>query len=608
MLKNTKTYQNIIWLKSFLRKLNIRPIYLAIAVFLSLGAAFFEGISVFFLIPLAEGIVAMNFNSAKQALFIKNFILWFPEIFANSNTALFILLVIVIFISAVLKNIIQYAAFLAISKQFRRFCNNLRKLIFSRYLSFGKLFFDNNSMGYLQNVLLNFTGFIGVELRDLGALLTQFFLLVIYLIVMVIISWKLTIFILIIFPALHYVSNWLIKKIEKTSGFYAECEELLSNKITNILSRISFVKLYTTEEKEKKYFASMSGQKEALEFSIDKKKNLLVPIQEIIVLSGILFLLSAMAFMVVKNKSGSVGGFLVFFYVIKKLQSVVGSLNNIKASLATVSGPMAEIVGILDDKDKFFVPEGKYNFTGLTRAIEFKQLNFSYKDGIRVIKDMTFSVEKGSLVAIVGPTGAGKSTIFNLILRFYDCPPGSIFVDGIDIGEFSVASLRSHIAFVGQEPMLFNDTVRNNIIYGLDEKMDDEKIFTALKRARLYDFIIGLPDGLDSNIGDRGIKLSGGEKQRVSIARALLKGVHILMLDEATSSLDRKTEKLIQDAIDEVVKDRTVLVIAHRFSTIQRADKVIVIENGILAEEGSRQELFDKKGKFYEYWQEQKFY
>jgi len=608
MLKNTKTYQNIIWLKSFLRKLNIRPIYLAIAVFLSLGAAFFEGISVFFLIPLAEGIVAMNFNSAKQALFIKNFILWFPEIFANSNTALFILLVIVIFISAVLKNIIQYAAFLAISKQFRRFCNNLRKLIFSRYLSFGKLFFDNNSMGYLQNVLLNFTGFIGVELRDLGALLTQFFLLVIYLIVMVIISWKLTIFILIIFPALHYVSNWLIKKIEKTSGFYAECEELLSNKITNILGGISLVKLYTTEEKEKKYFASMSGQKEALEFSIDKKKNLLVPIQEIIVLSGILFLLSAMAFMVVKNKSGSVGGFLVFFYVIKKLQSVVGSLNNIKASLATVSGPMAEIVGILDDKDKFFVPEGKYNFTGLTRAIEFKQLNFSYKDGIRVIKDMTFSVEKGSLVAIVGPTGAGKSTIFNLILRFYDCPPGSIFVDGIDIGEFSVASLRSHIAFVGQEPMLFNDTVRNNIIYGLDEKMDDEKIFTALKRARLYDFIIGLPDGLDSNIGDRGIKLSGGEKQRVSIARALLKGVHILMLDEATSSLDRKTEKLIQDAIDEVVKDRTVLVIAHRFSTIQRADKVIVIENGILAEEGSRQELFDKKGKFYEYWQEQKFY
>ena len=608
MLKNTKTYQNIIWLKSFLRKLNIRPIYLAIAVFLSLGAAFFEGISVFFLIPLAEGIVAMNFNSAKQALLIKNFILWFPKIFANSNTALFILLVIVIFISAVLKNIIQYAAFLAISKQFRRFCNNLRKLIFSRYLSFGKLFFDNNSMGYLQNVLLNFTGFIGVELRDLGALLTQFFLLVIYLIVMVIISWKLTIFILIIFPALHYVSNWLIKKIEKTSGFYAECEELLSNKITNILGGISLVKLYTTEEKEKKYFASMSGQKEALEFSIDKKKNLLVPIQEIIVLSGILFLLSAMAFMVVKNKSGSVGGFLVFFYVIKKLQSVVGSLNNIKASLATVSGPMAEIVGILDDKDKFFVPEGKYNFTGLTRAIEFKQLNFSYKDGIRVIKDMTFSVEKGSLVAIVGPTGAGKSTIFNLILRFYDSPPGSIFVDGIDIGEFSVASLRSHIAFVGQEPMLFNDTVRNNIIYGLDEKMDDEKIFTALKRARLYDFIIGLPDGLDSNIGDRGIKLSGGEKQRVSIARALLKGVHILMLDEATSSLDRKTEKLIQDAIDEVVKDRTVLVIAHRFSTIQRADKVIVIENGILAEEGSRQELFDKKGKFYEYWQEQKFY
>jgi len=425
---------------------------------------------------------------------------------------------------------------------------------------------------------------------------------------MILISWKLTISIIIIFPVLNYVSNWLIKKIEKTSVFYADCYGVLSKRIANILTGISLVKLYTAEDKEKRYFSSTSEYLEKLEFSMDKKNNLLAPIQEIVVLVGILFLVSAMAFMVVKEKTGSVGSFIVFFYILRRFQGVFAGLKNIKSSLAVASGPIAEISTILDDRDKFFIEEGKREFPGLYRNIEFNRLNFSYKKEIRVIKDVTFSIEKGKVVAIVGPTGAGKTTLVNLILRFYDCPPSSIFIDGVDIREFSLKSLMAHIALVSQDVLLFNDTLRNNITYGLDEKVPGERILDVIRQARLYDFTMALPGGLDTNIGDRGARLSGGERQRVSIARALLKGAQILILDEATSSLDTKTEKLVQEAIDEVVKDKTVIVIAHRLSTIQHADKIIVIEEGKLMEEGSLDELLEKKGKFYEYWQEQKFY
>jgi len=198
--------------------------------------------------------------------------------------------------------------------------------------------------------------------------------------------------------------------------------------------------------------------------------------------------------------------------------------------------------------------------------------------------------------------------LINLILCFYECPPSSIFVDDCDIKEFTAKSLRKHTALVSQETLLFNDSLRANIVYGLHRDVSEEEFIEISKKARLYDFIMSLPDKLDTLIGDRGVMLSGGEKQRVSIARALLKKAEILILDEATSSLDTHTERLIQEAIDEAVKGRTTIVIAHRLSTIRNADKIIVIGNGRVAEEGSLNELLAKKGKFYEYWEEQKFF
>jgi subfamily B ATP-binding cassette protein MsbA len=325
-------------------------------------------------------------------------------------------------------------------------------------------------------------------------------------------------------------------------------------------------------------------------------------------LVAVLLLISFMTFVIQKEKTGEIGTFLVYFYILKRSQTAFNALNNVRTSLAYANGPISAISEILDDKDKFFVEDGGKEFSELKEGIDFRHLSFSYIKGKEVLRDVTLKIDKGKFLALVGPSGGGKTTLINLILRFYDCPPNSILIDGNDIRSFTLKSLRSRIAVVSQDAWLFNDTIRNNIVYGLKKDIPAEQVARAAKNARLLDFINSLPEGFDTYIGDRGVKLSGGEKQRLSIARALLKGADILILDEATSSLDTKTERLIQESINEMIEHKTVIAIAHRLSTIQHADRIIVIDNGRTLEEGTLNELLAGKGLFYEYWKDQKFF
>lgn len=595
-------------LNKLLKGLGIKPSDFILPVVFSLCASVFEGISIGVLIPMLKGIISMDFSFVKDFFIFKVATDFLPELSDISNTPIFILLLFIIFISAILKNILQYGSIVMVSYRVREFSCNIRNTIFKNYLSFGKTFFDTNNLGHLYNVLMNYTSMVAEKMQNIRLFINAMALMVIYVLIMLVISWRLFLLTCILFPFLNYMLKLVIAKIKEISALYELSLEGISKKISNILSCMSLVKLYTWEDKERNHFFVMSKEIQKNEFKFDKKYNLVQPMQEIFFLTAILILVSSVAFMHVKERSGDLAGFLVFFLLLKRMQNLITILSNFFASLATVSAPINAIYKILDKKDKFIIDDGTQEFTGLKKGIELKDLSFSYLRERQVLRGVSFSIEKGKITAIVGPTGAGKTTIINLILRFYDCPPKTIMIDGKDIRDFTFKSLLAHMSLVSQDALLFNGTIEDNITYGLNREVTKDELFDVIKKARLDDFVSGLREGLNTYIGDKGIKLSGGEKQRVSIARALLKGSEILILDEATSSLDTKTERLIQEAVNEAIKDRTAVVIAHRLSTIKNADNIIFIDSGRVMEDGTLDELLQRKGRFYESWQEQKFY
>ena len=237
-----------------------------------------------------------------------------------------------------------------------------------------------------------------------------------------------------------------------------------------------------------------------------------------------------------------------------------------------------------------------------------KNLNYSYVKNRQILHNVKLTFRKGETTAIVGPTGSGKTTILSLILRFYDYPDNTILIDGKDIKNLKISLLRDHIAWVSQETYLFNGTLRENIIYAVNRKVSEKELNNVIRAARLSELVDSLSKGVETEIGDRGVRLSGGEKQRVAIARALLRKSEIFLLDEATSALDSHTERLIQAAIKEALKNRTSIIVAHRLSTIKHADKIIVLDKGRVVEEGNIDNLLAMKGKFFDLWKDQQFF
>jgi subfamily B ATP-binding cassette protein MsbA len=255
-------------------------------------------------------------------------------------------------------------------------------------------------------------------------------------------------------------------------------------------------------------------------------------------------------------------------------------------------------MAILDNEPKIIDKPNALVINKFKDKIEFKNVYFKYETGEVVLKDTNCEIKKGETVAIVGPSGAGKSTLVDLIPRFYDVTDGKVTIDGIDVRDITMDSLRSLMGIVTQETILFNDSVRNNIAYGQQE-VEFDKIVAAAKVANAHDFILALPEGYDTFIGDRGVKVSGGERQRISLARAILKNPPILILDEATSALDTESEILVQQAIERLMVGRTSIIIAHRLSTVQRADRIIVLENGHIVEVGKHISLLSKSNSLY---------
>jgi len=594
----------ILWIQ---KKTHIHPAYYIGPLILSVVAAVFEGVGMGLLVPMLNGFLTKDFSFIKEISGLGHLLAFVPDTIMGSDKGLFGFLIGIFVIVIGCKNIFRYLATLGMSYVGVRSIHHLRKHLFKRYLSFGKLYFDRTTVGKEDVIISQFSKDALRPLLFCDKYVNSFFSLLGYLVVMSLISWKLTLFAIPLFFIMNLAIGKIIGKLRVLSRSVAESSAEMGKKTVEILGFVPFVKSFNMEAEEERRYADVSDKTSRLSFRATAIQHLIAPLQELVTMLAVLILLSGMLYLMVRGEMGSAPSFLVYFYLVLNSASKFGTVSSFRGILAQSHGSVERVTEVFNDEEKFFVPEGPKEFTGLQKGIKLNDLRFSYNSDAEVLKGLSFSIEKNSSVAIVGTTGAGKTTIINLLLRHYDCPTDSIIVDGTDIREFTLASLRKHIALVSQESFLLHDSLRNNIVYGLP-KQKEEDIMRAVEQARLKEYVEQLPQGLDTLIGDRGVKLSGGEKQRVSIARALLKGADILILDEATSSLDSKTERLIQEAIDEAIKDRTAIVIAHRLSTIKDVDKIVVVENGKCVEEGSLDALLNRKGKFHELWEEQKFF
>ena len=360
------------------------------------------------------------------------------------------------------------------------------------------------------------------------------------------------------------------------------------------LSAVKIVKSYNCFDYVRRKFSVVNARMSELLLSMARKQQLASPMSEFLGISAISVVLIFGGMLVMRgtmSASWFVAYIAAFSQITRPLRAIIDQFANINQGLAAGE----RIFSIIDARSEVQDKAGARTLDRFRHTLEFRNVSFSYDDAREVLHDISFTVHKGETVALVGPSGGGKSTIRALIPRYYDPQQGEILIDGVSLRDYTQESLRAHMGIVSQDTVLFNDTIRNNIAMGRTD-ITYERIEAAARVANAHDFIVECPEGYDTNIGDRGSKLSGGQRQRISIARAVLRNPEILILDEATSALDTESEKLVQEALTSLLKGRTSIVIAHRLSTIHNADRIIVIEHGRIAEQGTHAELLARGG------------
>lgn len=579
---------------------------LVFPVFLSAGAILFEGITIALLVPLLKGIIEKDYGFLYDNQYFALLAQWLH--FSRGATPqkfLLAFLLVSIFLAAVLKNLVQYVSMVSVDKIVFHFTHRLRVRIFERVTRMGKAYFDQVSMGSLLNIISNSTLEIVMGVRAAHRHFSTTLLVLPYLFIMLKISWPLTLLGLMISPFFAHSVSGVVSGIREKSRVYTQHQMAFLSQISNVLMNIGLVKAFRTEAMEGKRLEVLSYESARSRFELEEKQDLVPVVHEMSTLFALLIMMSAMAFMVYYQIHQDVSQLLVFFFTLKRSLSSFGAISHLKAAVSKMSGPLMEVDDILSRKEEMFEREGEGKEAHLTKHIAFKGVRFSYHNGVEALKDVDLVFEKGKCTALVGASGSGKTSVVSLLLGLYAPQSGKILIDDKDIHSLTLDALRGCFALVSQETFLFNDSIRNNVIYGTKREVAEDELLQTVRKARLEDLLESLPEGLNTVIGDRGVKLSGGEKQRIAIARAILRKSPVLIFDEATSALDSVTERKVQEAIEEASLGHTTIVIAHRLSTIRNADKIIVLEKGRVIEQGTFQELIAAKRSFYRYWTEQ---
>ncbi|HAD99612.1 MAG TPA: lipid A export permease/ATP-binding protein MsbA [Gammaproteobacteria bacterium] len=405
-------------------------------------------------------------------------------------------------------------------------------------------------------------------------------------------NWQLSLTLLILLPLVYLAVKLSSNRMRSSSIKVQNSMGRMTHLLDENISGSSLVKIYHAQEQESEKFNDLIKNIRQQRFKVDMTGAFNTGFVNILIglsLGSVVYFSSTLLAM-------SAGEFLSFFTAMGMLVKPAKSLVNINKPLQTAMAAGESVFGLIDEDEEH--NSGTKQLKKSKGAIKFNQVSFGYNSETTVLDDISLDIKPGETVALVGSTGSGKTTIIQLLAKFYPPTAGSITIDGIDIAEFEVDSLRSQIAFVDQNVRLFNDTVKGNIALGQIDTMSDTQIEHAAKVSNAHEFIQELSDQFDTEIGEDGAKLSGGQRQRLAIARAIAKDSPILILDEATSALDSATEKQVQAAIDEMQKDRTTIIIAHRLSTVQKADRIVVLRRGEIIEQGSHKDLIDAKGEY----------
>ena len=515
------------------------------------------------------------------------------------HNKLFALAIVCLFITfaIMLKNAAIYMSYYVMSPMRNGLLMQLKNNLYDKILTLPIGYFSEQRKGDLMSRMTNdMSELEGAVSNTMDGLIKEPVTILFYLGTLFFLSLQLSLILLILLPIAGFIIGRISRSLKKQSSIAAEKYSEGLSIMEETLSGMRIIKSFTAEKFIQNKFVTVNNDLFRVKNKMNFKRDLASPVSEVL---GIIVLCIILWFggqLILENKSFGLNGsaFIMYIAIFSQIINPSKSLSTAFYNMQRGTAALRRIEEVLQTQNTIVDKSTPMVLEHFNSTIEFKNVSFGYNETV-ILNNINLKVEKGKTVALVGSSGAGKSTLADLVPRFHDVTSGELLIDGINIKDYSIESVRNQISIVTQDPILFNDTIANNILLGKQDATKEE-VEEAAKVSNAYNFIVQKDDGFESNIGDRGTKLSGGERQRLTIARAILKNSPILILDEATSSLDTESERLVQDAINNMMKNRTSIVIAHRLSTIRHADEIIVLQKGSIVERGSHEQLLELNG------------
>ncbi len=575
---------------------------LALAILATMGFAFFDAFSLVMLIPFLNalfGEAPLSVGSAGSGMeWLLNGTV--GRVITPDMDPQTLLLGIILFMFGVfaIKNVFDFCKRYLVARLEQTVTRDLRNEVYGHLLDLDLRFFGRTRSGQVISRLTGDADLLrSLVTRNVALALTATFQVFAALAILLSISVRLTLVALIVLPALFGIWSRFVRRLRRGDRRVLNLAGEVSSHLQETVSGIRLVKAAAAEMVERVRFRNLTEDYFRTFIRTESLRAAAGPMSEMIAAVGTLLLLWYGSRMVLIEDALTGAAFIGFLGVSMQLYSPAKQLSRLPAAIQPGLAAAERLFEFLDAPIEIVDRAGAVSFSGLERGIRFEGVHFEYEPGEPVLVDIDLEVATGEVVALVGPSGAGKTTLVDLVARFYDPTAGRITFDGVDLREYSLESIRSNLGIVTQETVLFHDTVRANIAYGLAD-IDQHQIEHAARAAHADEFVAALPQGYDTVLGEQGTRLSGGQRQRIAIARAILRDPPILIFDEATSALDSEAERHIQQAIAELLAGRTVFMIAHRFSTIRHADQILVLSGGRIVDAGRHEDLIDRDGTY----------